>query len=249
LPITTADKIGAGLEQIDPSVLHGNLFIRDSEVGTSFPTMMYNVYHDQQERGNSAGMNSTQVVFPGWTIGLESSDHDLQAGYNTVLTAAEWFDGNDDCTFYPSAAAIGIDPQLIFSNLDALLNKETPDFIIHTGGGGTEDFAIVPATLSLMFVQSYQQNIHVFPNWPKDQDASFGNLNACGGFLVSSEMKQGRIPYVKIQSNAAQPCRLANPWPHATVWVTSNQRPGGVLAGPVLKCATQPNEVLIFTPQ
>jgi hypothetical protein len=248
LPITTADKIGAGLEQIDPSVLHGNLFIRNTEVGCNFPTVMYSLYHDHQVRNSSPGMNSSLVIFPGWTIGLESSDHDLQAAYNTVLVDAEWFDFNNDCTFYPSAAAVGIDPQLILSNMRALVDSETPNFIIHAGGG-TENFPIVPETLSLMFVQSYQENIHIFPNWPMDQDASFGNLNACGGFLVSSEVKQGRIPYVKIQSNAAQPCRLVNPWPHSTVWVASNQRPGGVLAGPILKFATKLNEVLVLTPQ
>jgi hypothetical protein len=249
LPIVTADKISAELAQIDPSVLHGNLFIRDSEVGTAYPTIMYNVYHDHQVRGNSAGMNCTQVVFPGWSIGLESSDHDLQAAYNTVLTAAEWFDYNDDCTFYPSAAAIGIDPHLIFSNLDALLDATSPNFILHSGGGGTENFAIVPATLSLMFVQSYQKYLHLFPNWPMDQDASFGNLNACGGFLVSSEVKQGRIPYVKIQSNAGRFCQMANPWPGAAVSVTSNLGPARVLSGAILKCPTQQNEVLIFTPR
>jgi hypothetical protein len=210
---------------------------------------MYNVYHDHQVRGNSAGMNCTQVVFPGWSIGLESSDHDLQAAYNTVLTAAEWFDYNDDCTFYPSAAAIGIDPHLIFSNLDALLDATSPNFILHSGGGGTENFAIVPATLSLMFVQSYQKYLHLFPNWPMDQDASFGNLNACGGFLVSSEVKQGRIPYVKIQSNAGRFCQMANPWPGAAVSVTSNLGPARVLSGAILKCPTQQNEVLIFTPR
>ena len=76
-----------------------------------------------------------------------------------------------------------------------------------TGGGGTEDFAIVPATISAMFVQSYQTNVHVFPNWPMDQDASFGNLNACGGFLVSSEVKEGKVSFVMILSNAGQECR------------------------------------------
>jgi hypothetical protein len=248
LPIVTADKIGAGLEQIDPSVLHGNLFIRNTEAGSNFPTVMYSLYHDHQVRTSSPGMNSTLVVFPGWTIGLESSDHDLQAAYNTVLTAAEWFDFNNDCTFYPSAAAVGIDPQLILSNMRALVDSETPNFIIHAGGG-TENFPIVPATLSLMFVQSYQENIHIFPNWPMNQDASFGNLNACGGFLVGSEVKQGRILYVKIQSNAAQPCRLVNPWPKAKVWVTSNQRPGGAFSGSILKFATKLNEVLVLTPQ
>jgi alpha-L-fucosidase 2 len=99
-----------------------------------------------------------------------------------------------------------------------------------------------------MFVQSYQQNIHIFPNWPVDQDASFGNLNACGGFLISSQVSQGQVTYVQIESNAGQECRLVNPWPRATVKVSSNQRPGDVLSGPLLKFTTRIKEVVVLTP-
>jgi len=255
LPIMPANKIGANLEKIDSSVLQGDhLFIRNAENGSNFPDPQYNAYqglkaHYSDGAHSSAGMNSSQVVFPGWCIGLESADHDRQAAYNTVLADAEWFDFNDDCTFYPSAAAIGIDPKLILDNMHALLDTETPNFIFHTGGGGTEDFAVVPATLSLMFVQSYQENIHLFPNWPMDQDASFGNLSACGGFLISSEVKQGKTAYVKIQSNAGQECRLVNPWPDATVRVSSNKQPAGSLSGALLKFPTQSGETLVLTPQ
>jgi hypothetical protein len=72
------------------------------------------------------------------------------------------------------------------------LYSRGPSFIIPTRGGGTEDFAIIPAAICAMFIQSYQQNIHLFPDWPMVQDASFGNLNACGGFLISSQVKSAR---------------------------------------------------------
>jgi hypothetical protein len=39
--------------------------------------------------------------------------------------------------------------------MHAFLDTETPNFMFHRAGGGTEDFAVVPATLSLMLVQSY----------------------------------------------------------------------------------------------
>ena len=254
LPIAPADQIGADLDKVDPSALKGNLFIRNTENGSNFPVPQYNTYrgikaHPGDGVHSSAGMNSSQVVFPGWCIGLESADHERQAAYNTVLADAEWFDFNDDCTFYPAAAAIGIDPKLILANMHALLDTETPNFIFHTGGGGTEDFAVVPATLCLMFVQSHQEYIHIFPNWPMDQDASFGDLNACGGFLISSEVKQGKVAYVKVQSTAGQQFRLANPWPGASVRVFSDHAIPIIVSGDVIRMPTQVGGTLVLIPQ
>jgi hypothetical protein len=82
-----------------------------------------------------------------------------------------------------------------------------------------------------------------------DQDAAFGNLNACGGFLITSEVKQGRVAYVKIQSNAGQECRLVNPWPGAMVSLSSTRQPAARLSGALLKFATQPGETLVLIPQ
>jgi hypothetical protein len=62
-----------------------------------------------------------------------------------------------------------------------------------------------------MFVQSYQTNMHIFPDWPTNQSAAFGNLNACGGFLVSGAITLGTANYVQIQSTAGQMLKLANP--------------------------------------
>jgi alpha-L-fucosidase 2 len=128
------------------------------------------------------------------------------------------------------------------------VSTEFPSFIIPTRGGGTEDFAIVPATISAMFLQSYQQNIHLFPNWPMDQDASFGNLAACGGFLISSQIAQGQVKYVQIQSNAGQECRLVNPWPKATIQGFSIRRAVFLMSGTILKFQTIPGEVFILEP-
>jgi alpha-L-fucosidase 2 len=124
-----------------------------------------------------------------------------------------------------------------------------PNFMFLTGGGGTEDFAIVPATISAMFIQSYQKNIHLFPDWPMDQDVSFGNLNACGGFLISCELKQGQLNYVKIQSNAGQECHLVNPWPHHAVRITSDRKTAVIVTGETFTFQTQQSENFVLTAQ
>jgi hypothetical protein len=51
----------------------------------------------------------------------------------------------------------------------------------------------------------------VFPAWPLAWDASF-RLLARGGFLVSSEVKKGRVQFVEIASRCGEECRLRNPW-------------------------------------
>ena len=249
LPIVPATSISSlsalGTNYVTP----GMNVIRDSASGTAFPTPEVAVYQDHQTRGSSAGMNSTQTIFPGWNIGLESDPATLAAAKNTVYLAAEWYDGNDGCTFYPSAAAVGYNPNEILTNLDfAILYHASPNFMFSFGGGGTEDYSIVPCALANMFLQSHQTNLHIFPNWPANQNASFGNLNACGGFLVSSAMTNGLIPYAQITSTAGQRLRLMNPWPQTTVQITSTVNPTAQFTGNLFSYQTQVGEVLTLTP-
>ncbi len=254
-PIVTAESItglgnkGENLADLVGSVAQGQNVIRNAETGYPFPHPMYQVYHDHQERSSSPGMSSAQVIFPGWAIGLESSDDERQAALNTITYAAQWYDYNNDCTFYPGAACIGYDPKEILKNMDGLIDSHmAPNFLFLTGGGGTEDFAIVPATIAAMFLQSYQNNIHLFPNWPADQNASFGNLNACGGFLISSEIADGEIKYVKIQSNAGQECRLVNPWPGRTLHVSSGGTVLTITPPALIKFPTRPADIFLISP-
>lgn len=58
--------------------------------------------------------------------------------------------------------------------------------------------------------------IYVFPAWPAEWDASF-ELPAKGGFLVHSCLKNGKIPYIQITSQAGEVCSVHNPWPGQTV--------------------------------
>ncbi|GHU68508.1 hypothetical protein FACS1894184_10660 [Clostridia bacterium] len=53
--------------------------------------------------------------------------------------------------------------------------------------------------------------IRVFPAWKRDWDASF-ELHARGGFIVSSEMKDGKILFVTINAQRDGRLTLINPW-------------------------------------
>lgn len=78
-------------------------------------------------------------------------------------------------------------------------------------GGWSESMGIL-APLQEMLLQSWDGSIRIFPAWPKDIDASFSTLRAEGAFLVSSELKDGWISRIAIQSEKGLPCRLENPW-------------------------------------
>lgn len=100
-----------------------------------------------------------------------------------------------------------------------------------------------------MLLQSYQKNIHVFANWPKDEDASFGDLLAVGDFLVSSKLSAGKIDYVRITSRRGGMCHFANPWgPDQAVELRISGAPAKVLHGLAFSIPTRMGEMLLFTP-
>jgi hypothetical protein len=201
-------------------------------------------------QGSSAGMNSLQTVFPAWNVGLESSDELRRAAVNTVDYTRLWYDSNNTSNFYPAAADAGYDPDSILQHLNLMVTHiGYPNFAYKFNAGGVENEATVPTTIAAMLLQSYQKNIHVFPNWPTNQDASFGDLLAVGDFLVSSSIANGVVGEVEITSQHGGQCNLANPWgaDHAV----KMQGPNGsskVLHGAVLAVATHAGERLTFTP-
>ncbi len=248
LPIVPASSIASlnalGAPYNAPGV---NVIRATSSGGAFYPNPAVTLYQDHAIRGN-VGQGPMTAIYPGWNIGLESDPYTLQAAYNTVWLTGSWFDYNANNFSYPSAACVGFDPIQILTNLDTLLALyRNSNFMIDVGGGGTEQFSVVPGTLAAMFVQSYQTNIHVFPNWPTNQSATFGNLNACGGFLVSGAITLGSANYLQIQSTAGQMLKLVNPWPGAAVQCVSSLTGISTLSGTVLYYQTQVGEVLTLT--
>ncbi len=61
-------------------------------------------------------------------------------------------------------------------------------------------------------LQSWGKKIRVFPAVPSNwKEASFADLRAQGGFLVSASMSDGKTDWVSIESEAGQPCILKVP--------------------------------------
>jgi hypothetical protein len=86
--------------------------------------------------------------------------------------------------------------------------------------------------------------LHVFPAWPKEWNARF-KLLARGAFLVSSEIEDGKVEFVRIESQAGAQCRLRNPF-SGNVIMHRNDRPPETLRGSMLQFPTRKGEVVVL---
>ncbi len=86
----------------------------------------------------------------------------------------------------------------------------TPNTFYSEGGWPTFESPISASRTVLdMLLQSWGKFIRVFPACPSQwRDASFHDLRAEGGFLVSAVRKDGHTRFIRIKSLASEPCRL-----------------------------------------
>jgi hypothetical protein len=65
------------------------------------------------------------------------------------------------------------------------------------------------ASIMELQLQSWGDKIRVFPSIPKEwKEASFNNLRAQGGFLVSASREDGKTKWISIKSLSGKPCVL-----------------------------------------
>jgi hypothetical protein len=68
-----------------------------------------------------------------------------------------------------------------------------------------------------LLLQSVGDVLRIFPGWPKDRAASFENLRAQGGFLISARLAGGKVQPVTVTSTVGGKLRLVSPWPAVAV--------------------------------
>jgi alpha-L-fucosidase 2 len=103
------------------------------------------------------------------------------------------------------------------------------------------------AAIQEMLLQSHTDVVRVFPAVPPAwKDASFDSLRACGAFLVSARMDDGRIVEVRVTSEKGGTLRLENPFPGGA-YKASGLAAGAVRdAGPVIEADMRPGEKLFL---
>lgn len=108
----------------------------------------------------------------------------------------------------------------------------------------TENFAL-PAVIDECLMQSYNNTIRLFPNWPAKQNASFSTLRAAGAFLVSAARNNGKVTPFTIFSEQGQDLAFENPWTNKSVIVQSKYGKR-VFKGSVIRLKTKAGEKLII---
>ncbi len=103
--------------------------------------------------------------------------------------------------------------------------------------------------MSEMLLQSWEGTINVFPAWPGNLDATFRDLRARGAFLLSSELKEGKVQYVRIISESGGDCNIVNPWDTDKLTLTINGVGSRVEAGEVLTFATSRDDSILIKPR
>jgi len=116
---------------------------------------------------------------------------------------------------------------------------------INRNGHYTEQFAATMAVSELL-LQSVGGIIRVFPAWPEELDASFVDLRAQGGFLVTAGQRGGKVTRLMITSTVNGKLCLLSPWPTIKVDTGAETRTLSADVRGVVELETKIGQELVF---
>ena len=219
------------------------------------PTMTRNGQTVFSETSQGAGWVSDgndiaiQAVYPGMQIGLDSPAELLQTAQNTITQLDNWDSDNSPSTLYAAAAIVGYNPSTLMDELnDEAVNQSYPNMAVHHYGGGVENLNVTTSGLDEMLLQSLQNDVKVFPDWPSGSNAKFGDLLAYGDFLVSSSIRNNAVQYVQTTSQAGGNYTFTNPWPGQSMEYYDNGTDEGTLSGTKITLNTTVGETIDLAP-
>jgi len=213
--------------------------------GLPFPTFTQDglLVFDMTQIGDQGA--SVQALFP-LQIGLGSSSTLQTITQNTVTVAGP---SALPVLLYPAAARVGYNPSTLMADLNNWVNGNSQaNLYLNVNGGGIENLELLPATISEMMMQSFQGNIILFPDWPSNTNAHFGDNLAYGNFLVSSAIYNNAVLYARIISQAGQTVSITNPWPGQSAQFYRNGTNEGTLSGATFSITTSTNDVILLAP-
>ena len=224
---------------------------------SDFPTYRYKgktvfsgAAKGQSANGGEGEWPVIEHIWPAGQIGLDSEPRLLEISRDTITLKPSWKHYNCFPMTYTAAARVGLDPNVILENLrERCRENGYPNLFVFFGGGGIECASAVPSAINEMLLQSHEKVLRLFPVWPKEMDARFGNLRAVGAFLVSSALKDGRVRYVFIESEKGRDCTVQNPWPGTAVTLSRNNKKTETLKGDRFTFKTARGEQIALVPE
>lgn len=192
------------------------------------------------------------MVWPSCVLGLGSDPAMLRILQADVRgwPEPEWIGHfNGFSLTFPGAVRVGHDPHDILAKLrQQLTGAGFPNLMIFGGGGGIENCSGVPATINEMLCQTHDGVMRLFPVWPKECPARFGRLRTPGAFLISSELRDGEVKSLLIESEKGRECLLQNPWPGRELVFHRNDKDAEKRSGDRIQFQTSAGERIAIQP-
>ena len=164
--------------------------------------------------GNAINLES---VIPGEVFAFDVTDAFRALATNAVNgnialgMPRVWTGINQTPKLFATAIRTGYPAQTIIDAFKAhQLRIMQKNFHIHDNVHGVEKIGAMEFIQS-MLIQCDHGFIKVFPNWT-GADAAFEHLRAKGCFVITSEMKDGKVAYVRVTAEKGGAFRLVDPF-------------------------------------
>jgi hypothetical protein len=201
------------------------------------PVKMLSGVENADGSANPSGGNALNLesVIPGEAFAFDVTDEFRELAKGAVdgniakSPNGVWSGCNQTPKLFATAIRAGYSPQAV---IDAFKRHQLrimqKNFHIHDGVHGVEKIGAMEFVQS-MLIQCDHGFVKVFPNWT-GADAKFENLRAKGCFLLSAEMRGGRVVRVGVKSEKGGRLRLVDPAPGRSVpsgWTRGRTRNSG----------------------
>ncbi|MDX3852423.1 discoidin domain-containing protein [Streptomyces sp. AK02-01A] len=153
-----------------------------------------------------------EFVQPADQLGINSDPALLRTAVDTLDAMNSWGQENSFPKVFNQAARVGYPAQSLIDKFTSVINARiAPNLRISDPHHGIEKSGATEA-INSMLIQTDQQYITLFPDWPAGKDAGFYQLRQKGAFVVSSAKRSDKVSYVDVISKAGGALKLKNPW-------------------------------------
>lgn len=109
-----------------------------------------------------------------------------------------------------------------------------------------ESMSVLATAMNESLLQSHDGVLRVFPAFPAEKDCRF-TLHARGGFIVSSEIRSGKVQWICLESLLGSPCTVEIPWDQAVVQ-NAGAKKGKIFTGRRLELKTKVRDRIMLLP-